>query len=123
VQQHRLAIHAAVVASQGPNHWTGEWLEWALIGTDDNRAAATGSGKHKTQAAMLPTIEHRSNQPEPDSVIGGRRTNGLQNAPSGAIRHNGDAAAESVAMRSAPRAVQRRDRSQCGPDLSRNLTG
>ena len=26
VQQYRLAIHEAVLASQGHDHWTGEWL-------------------------------------------------------------------------------------------------
>jgi hypothetical protein len=40
-------------------------------------------------------------------------SSGLQNAPSGAMgRQNGEAAAESMAMDSAPRAAQRRDRSQ-----------
>ena len=33
VQQYRLAIHQAVVASEGRDHWTGEWLDWGLIGT------------------------------------------------------------------------------------------
>ena len=75
VQQYRLAIHAAVVASQGHDHWTGEWLDWDLIGTYDNREAATGKGEHKKQYAMLPTIDHRSNRPEPDFVICAWRTN------------------------------------------------
>jgi len=43
-------------------------------------------------------------------------SSGLQSAPLGAIRQNGEAAAESMAMASAPRAAQRRDRSQWGPD-------
>ena len=75
VQEYRLAIHAAVVASQGHDYWTGEWLDWALIGTYDNREAAAGKGEHKKQYAMLPTIDHRSNRPEPDFVICGWRTN------------------------------------------------
>ena len=33
VQQYRLSIHQAVVASEGRDHWTGEWLDWGLIGT------------------------------------------------------------------------------------------
>ena len=46
VQQYRLAIHQAVVACHGHDHWTGEWLDWALIGTYDNREAAAGGGEH-----------------------------------------------------------------------------
>jgi hypothetical protein len=59
----------AVLASQGRDHWTGEWLDWELIGTYDNRDAATGKGENKKRYAMLPTIDHRTNQPEPDFVI------------------------------------------------------
>lgn len=75
VQQYRLAIHEAVLASQEHDHWTGEWLDWELIGTYDNREAAEGKGEHKKRYAMLPTIDHRSNQPEPDFVICAWRTN------------------------------------------------
>ncbi|MFO0077268.1 MAG: hypothetical protein ACK531_13460, partial [Cyanobacteriota bacterium] len=74
VQQYRLAIHQAVLASEGRDHWTGEWLAWDLIGTYDTREA-DGNGEHKKQFAMLPTIDHRSNQPEPDFVICAWRTN------------------------------------------------
>lgn len=75
VQQYRQAIHTAVVKSQGRDHWTGEWLDWGLIGTYDNREAAAGKGQHKKQYALLPTIDHRSNRPEPDFVICAWRTN------------------------------------------------
>jgi len=33
VQQYRLSIHQAVVASEGRDHWIGEWLDRGLIGT------------------------------------------------------------------------------------------
>jgi len=75
VQQYRLAIHQAVVASQGRDHWTGERLDWDLIGTYDTREAGGDQGEHKRQYAMLPTIDHRSNQPESDFVICAWRTN------------------------------------------------
>ena len=61
VQQYRLAIHEAVLASEGRDHWTGERLAWELIGTYDNRDAATGKGESKKLFAMLPTIDQRSN--------------------------------------------------------------
>lgn len=75
VQAYRLAIHNAVVASGGMDHWTGERLDWHLIGTYDNREAATGKGEHKKQFALLPTIDHRLNIPTPDFVICAWRTN------------------------------------------------
>jgi hypothetical protein len=75
VQQYRLAIHEAVLASEGHDHWTGEWLDWELIGTYDNRDAAMGKGESKKRYAMLPTIDHRTNEPEPDFVICAWRTN------------------------------------------------
>jgi hypothetical protein len=75
VQQYRLAIHQAVVVSEGRDHWTGEWLNWVLIGTYDSHEAAAGKGEHKKQYAMLPTIDHCSNRPEPDFVICAWRTN------------------------------------------------
>ena len=73
VQQYRLAIHEAVLASQGHDHWTGEWLDWALIGTYDSREAA-GQGEQRKQFALLPTIDHRTGLPEPDFVICAWRT-------------------------------------------------
>jgi hypothetical protein len=75
VQQYRLAIHGAVLASEGRDHWTGEGLDWHLIGTYDNREATAGKGEHKKQFAMLPTIDHSSDTPEPEFVICAWRTN------------------------------------------------
>lgn len=69
VQQYRLAIHDAVLASEGRDHWTGEPLDWQLIGTYDNRDAA-----EKKQFAMVPTIDHLTCEPEPNFVICGWRT-------------------------------------------------
>ncbi len=75
VQQYRLAIHAAVLASEGHDHWTGERLDWELLGTYDTHDAAAGKSAIKKQYAMLPTIDHRSNAPEADFVICAWRTN------------------------------------------------
>ncbi|MEA5416605.1 hypothetical protein [Synechococcus sp. BA-132 BA5] len=60
VQQYRLAIHDAVLASEGCDHWTGEPLDWQLIRTYDNNETAARKGAHKKQYAMLPTIDHRT---------------------------------------------------------------
>jgi hypothetical protein len=69
VQQYRLAIHGAVVASKGYDHWTGEWLAWNLIGTYDTREATAGGGEHKRKFALLPSVDQRSPGPEPNFVI------------------------------------------------------
>lgn len=74
VQHYRLAIHRAVVASGGLDHWTGEPLDWHLIGTYDASEAAAGNGEHKKQFALLPTLDHRHANPEPDFVICAWRT-------------------------------------------------
>jgi hypothetical protein len=37
-----LAIHDAVSASEGHQHWTSESLDWLLLGTDDSNQAAAG---------------------------------------------------------------------------------
>jgi hypothetical protein len=74
VQQYRLAIHQAVLASEGRDHWTGESLAWELIGTYDPKEAASDKGEHRKQYAMLPTIAHRSGEPGPDFVVCAWRT-------------------------------------------------
>ena len=38
MQEYRIAIRNAVVASVGLDHWTGEQLDWDLIGTYYNDA-------------------------------------------------------------------------------------
>jgi hypothetical protein len=74
VQHYRLAIHDAVLASDGRDHWTGEALDWHLIGTYDNRDSAAGTSEHKKQFAMVPTIDHLTDEPEPNFVICAWRT-------------------------------------------------
>lgn len=71
----RAAIHAAVVTSEGRDHWTGEPLDWHLLGTYDNDESQRLGGVYKRQLALLPTIDHRNNTPEADFVICGWRTN------------------------------------------------
>ena len=75
VQHYRLAIHQAVVASEGRDHWTGEWLAWDLIGTYDPREAAVDKGEHRKQFAMLPTIAQRCAEPGAEFVVCAWRTN------------------------------------------------
>ncbi|MEB3362495.1 MAG: hypothetical protein VKI42_10280 [Synechococcaceae cyanobacterium] len=74
VQQYRLAIHQAVLASEGRDHWTGEWLDWELIGTYDPKEAAADRGEHRKRFAMVPTLAHRSSDSAPDFVVCAWRT-------------------------------------------------
>ena len=69
VQQYRLAIHQAVLASEGRDHWSGELLHWELIGTYDPREAAAGDGGHRKKYALLPTLAHRCGEPGVDLVV------------------------------------------------------
>lgn len=54
------AIHAAVLASDGKDHYTGEPLDWSLIGTYTNDDSQTGRHAYKLGFALLPTVDHVS---------------------------------------------------------------
>lgn len=51
-------IHAAVLASNGRDDYTGEPLAWHLIGTYDNAESKTGRHQYKFGFALLPTVDH-----------------------------------------------------------------
>jgi hypothetical protein len=75
VQDYRLAIHNAVVASAGLDHWTGEPLDWHLIGSYDPKQADAAGAEHKRRFALLPTPSQPTGSPEPAFVICAWRTN------------------------------------------------
>jgi hypothetical protein len=55
---YKKAIHAAVVSSKGRDDYTGEALDWSLIGTYENvKSKATGR-VGKAKLALLPTVDH-----------------------------------------------------------------
>jgi hypothetical protein len=51
-------IHAAVLASEGKDDYTGEPLAWHLIGTYDNAESKEGRHHYKFGFALLPTVDH-----------------------------------------------------------------
>jgi hypothetical protein len=57
-EAYRMAIHAAVIASGGRDAYTGEVLDWKLLGRYDNDASAEGRRTYKHGFAMLPTVDH-----------------------------------------------------------------
>lgn len=52
------AIHAAVALSGGSDAYTGERLDWHLIGTYDNDESRVGRHQYKARFAMLPSVDH-----------------------------------------------------------------
>jgi hypothetical protein len=54
------AIHAAVLASDGRDHYTGEALAWDLISAYKNDESQKGRHAYKLGFALLPTVDHVS---------------------------------------------------------------
>lgn len=57
-EAYRIAIYAAVEASGGCDAYTGEPLDWTLLGTYDNADSAEGGRTYKHGFARLPTVDH-----------------------------------------------------------------
>jgi hypothetical protein len=58
VADYKRRIHRAVEASRGRDAYTGERLNWKLIGRYDNRASKSGRVSYKHKFAELPTVDH-----------------------------------------------------------------
>jgi len=57
-EAYRNGIHMAVVSSRGRDAYTGERLDWTLIGQYDNDDSAEGRRAYKHGFALLPTVDH-----------------------------------------------------------------
>ena len=55
---YRLAIHGAVVRSQGLDEYTGRQLRWDLISQYDNDKSASNRRDYKREFYDLPTVDH-----------------------------------------------------------------
>ncbi|AHI79220.1 hypothetical protein BTRA_3400 [Burkholderia thailandensis USAMRU Malaysia  len=55
---YRDAIHAAVLASNGRDEYTGEVLDWTLISKYANADSQKGRHHYKARFALLPTVDH-----------------------------------------------------------------
>ena len=51
-------MHDAVCKSEGRDYYTGENLDWELIGTYCNASSKAGRSQYKAGLALLPTIDH-----------------------------------------------------------------
>jgi hypothetical protein len=58
VAQYKEAIHAAVLNSGGLDEYTGEHLNWPLIGTYNNDESKLHRHVYKARFALLPTVDH-----------------------------------------------------------------
>lgn len=73
-------MHAAVVASKGLDHYTGEALDWHLIGTYCNESSKAGRSVYKATMALLPTLDHvLMEDGQWDFVVCAWRTNDAKN--------------------------------------------
>lgn len=76
VLSYKQAIHAAVVASNGNDAYTGEQLNWSLISQYDNDESKSRGRAYKKELAALPTVDHIGDGlGAPEFVICSWRTN------------------------------------------------
>jgi hypothetical protein len=57
-ESYRDAIHTAVIKSNGKDAYTGEILDWTLIGQYDNDESRERGRHYKREFALLPTVDH-----------------------------------------------------------------
>jgi hypothetical protein len=57
-EAYKIAIHAAVVASNGCDHYTGEMLHWNLLSQYENEESKLRKREYKALFALLPTVDH-----------------------------------------------------------------
>ncbi len=79
-ESYKVAIHAAVMESDGRDFYTGEPLDWSLISTYDNEHSKADGRRYKATLALLPTVDHVDDGLGPaDFKICGWRTNDAKN--------------------------------------------
>lgn len=98
-EAYREAIHSAVLKSAGLDAYTGESLDWKLIGQYDNAESKEGRSSYKNSLALLPTVDHvGGGEGFPNFEICGWRTNDTKNdldlsdflsVCEAVLRHNG----------------------------------
>lgn len=58
ISAYKIAIHKAVIASNGVDTYTGEMLDWTLISQYRNEDSKIGRRLYKKQFCLLPTVDH-----------------------------------------------------------------
>jgi len=57
-EAYRMAIYRAVVHSDGRDYYTGEALNWSLVGKYSNAESKARKRVYKATLALLPSIDH-----------------------------------------------------------------
>lgn len=79
-EKYRIAIHNAVLDSEGRDYYTGEGLNWALVSAYDNLESKAHGRKYKARFALLPTVDHVDDgRGDPNFRICAWRTNDAKN--------------------------------------------
>ncbi len=75
-EEYNVAIHRAVIESNGFDAYTGERLAWHLVSTYDNNESKSNGREYKATLALLPTVDHKGDGTGPaDFAICAWRTN------------------------------------------------
>jgi hypothetical protein len=78
--EYKIAIHEAVVMSEGRDAYTGEDLDWSLLSTYNNDASKRGGRAYKKRFELLPSVDHVDDGLGPASFkICSWRTNDCKN--------------------------------------------
>ncbi len=81
-QLYKIAIHTEVTASGGCDAYTGEKLDWHLMGQYDNEKSKKGKRSYKARFGLLPTADHVNDGRGPaDFRICAWRTNDAKSDP------------------------------------------
>jgi hypothetical protein len=57
-EAYKIAIHRAVIQSGGQDHYTGERLDWLLVGRYSNAESKAGGRRYKATLSLLPSVDH-----------------------------------------------------------------
>jgi len=57
-EEYKIEIHRAVIESNGHDDYTGEKLDWSLLGKYNNDESKTKRRAYKLSLALLPTLDH-----------------------------------------------------------------
>ncbi len=76
---YKIAIHRAVIHSGGVDWYTGELLDWSLIGRYRNEESKAKRRSYKAAMALMPSIDHVSDGlGDAEFKISALRTNGAK---------------------------------------------
>ena len=78
--EYRIAIHQAVLESEGLDYYTGEKLDWSLLSTYNNAESQKHKRTYKKKFELLPSVDHVGDGSGPANFkICGWRTNDCKN--------------------------------------------